>query len=190
MATQKLWLGELRSTAGVRLTLAVGCLVLLAAQQRKYTQLRAEMDRAERAEWRRAMMAEQQELQLYLLRKAIEDPDLAAVYSIAEAESPTQRRQFLFANALYTNALLAYRAGVVTWEELHGHLRWICTNPVFRLYWHATRHQRASLKDASDEARVGRMTDIIIRDLDEADSDEYWVVGEPPPEVSEGPASA
>ncbi|MFD0419532.1 DUF6082 family protein [Streptomyces sp. NPDC127108] len=182
MTTQKFGTGRLCSAAGAGLALAAGCLALLAAQQRKYAELRAQADRAERAEWRRAMMAEQQELQLYLLRKAIEDPDLAAVYSVAEAGSPTQRRQFLFANALYANAVLAYRSGVVSWEELHGHLRWICTNSVFRQYWHATRHQRASLKDSSDEARVGRMTDAIIRDLDEADTDEYWVVGEPPPE--------
>ncbi|MVO89745.1 hypothetical protein GPA10_34600 [Streptomyces sp. p1417] len=182
MVTQKHWTGELRPAARVGLALAAGCLALLAAQQRKYAELRAQVDRAERAEWQRALMAEQQELQLYLLRQAIEDPDLAAVYSIAEAESPTQRRQFLFANALYTNTLLAYRSGVVSWEELHGHLRWICTNQIFRQYWHATRHQRASLQDSSDEARVGRMTDALIRDLDEADTDEWWVVGEPPPE--------
>lgn len=182
MATQKDRTGGRRPAAGVGLALAAGCLTLLVAQQRKHAELRSRADRAERAEWRRTLMAEQQELQLYLLRKAIEDPDLAAVYSVAEADSPTQRRQFLFANALYTNALLAYRSGVVSWEELHGHLRWICTNPVFRQYWHATRHQRASLKDASDEARVGRMTDTLIRELDEADTDEWWVVGEPPPE--------
>ncbi|MFH8792035.1 DUF6082 family protein [Streptomyces sp. NPDC017941] len=182
MTAQNHGAGELRPAVGVGIALAAGCLALLSAQQRKYAELRAQVDRAERAEWRRALMAEQQELQLYLLRKAIEDPDLAAVYSIAEVESPTQRRQFLFANALYTNALLAYRSGIVSWEELHGHLRWICTNQIFRQYWRATRHQRASLKDSSDEARVGRMTDTLIRDLDEADTDEWWVVGEPPPE--------
>jgi hypothetical protein len=110
----------------------------------------------------------------------MEDPDLAAVYSNIQVDSPTQRRQYLFANALYTNALLAYRVGVVNWEELHGHLRMICLNPIFRNYWEAHRPHRASLEDNSEEARVGRMVDILIRDLDEADTEEWWVVGEPP----------
>ncbi|MFD9905165.1 DUF6082 family protein [Streptomyces sp. NPDC059063] len=178
MVTQKLGIRELRSAAGAGLAFAAGCVLLLVAQQRRY----AQVERMERADWRRAMLAEQQGLQRYLLNKAIDDPDLAAVFSIAEAESPTQRRQFLFANAFYTNTLLAYRSGVVTWEELHGHLRWICQNPVFRTYWQATRHQRASLKGTSDEARVGRMVDTLIHNLDETDSEEWWVVGEPPPE--------
>ncbi|MGA4839147.1 DUF6082 family protein [Streptomyces sp. G45] len=182
MVSQNFGIRELRSAAGAGIAFAAGCVVLLIAQQRRYAELRSRAERAERADWRRAMLAEQQGLQRYLLNKAIDDPDLAAVYSIAEAESPTQQRQFLFANALYTNTLLAYRSGIVSWEELHGHLRWICQNPIFRTYWQATRHQRASLKDASDEARVGQMMDSLIHDLDEADSDEWWVVGEPPPE--------
>ncbi|MGB8944173.1 MAG: DUF6082 family protein [Streptomyces sp.] len=170
------------SAVGAGLAFAFGAFALLAAQQRRYTELRLQVDKAERADRRRTMMAEQHELQLYLLRKAIDDPDLAAVFSIAEAESPAQQRQFLFANALYTNALLAYRIGVVNWEELHGHVRVMCANPIFRQYWQATRHQRASLQDSSDEARVGYMTDTLIRELEESESDEWWVVGEPPSE--------
>ncbi|MCX4670531.1 DUF6082 family protein [Streptomyces sp. NBC_01381] len=182
MATQIFGIRGLSSATGAGLAFAAGAFALLAAQQRRYAELRIQVDRAERADWRRTMMAEQQELQLYLLRKAIDDPDLAAVFSIAEADSPAQQRQFLFANALYTNALLAYRIGVVNWEELHGHLRVMCANPIFRQYWHATRHQRASLKDSSDEAKVGHMTDAIIHDLEESESDEWWVIGEPPSE--------
>ncbi|MFH8489758.1 DUF6082 family protein [Streptomyces longisporoflavus] len=170
------------SAVGAGLAFAVGAFALLAAQQRRYAELRLEVDKAERADRRRTMMAQQHELQLYLLRKAIDDPDLAAVFSIAEAESPGQQRQFLFANALYTNALLAYRIGVVNWEELHGHVRVMCANPIFRQYWHATRHQRASLKDSSDEARVGRMTDMLVHELEDSESEDWWVVGEPPSE--------
>ncbi|MFD7701193.1 DUF6082 family protein [Streptomyces caelestis] len=130
----------------------------------------------------RAGFAQQQQLQLYLLDKALEDPDLAAVLSTVEVESPTRRRQFLFANALYSNALLAYRIGLVTLEELHGYLRITCRNPVFRAYWEATRPHRASLVESSDEARAGRMVDALIADLDDAETDEWWVVGVPPAE--------
>ncbi|NIL53152.1 hypothetical protein HBK87_21690 [Streptomyces sp. 2BBP-J2] len=126
-----------------------------------------------------AGFAQQQQLQLYLLDKALADPDLAAVLSTVEAESPTQRRQFLFANALYSNTLLAYRIGLVSLEELHGYLRITCQNPIFRAYWEATRHHRASLVDTSDEARVGRMVDALIADLDEAETEQWWVVGVP-----------
>lgn len=128
-------------------------------------------------------LARQQRLQWELLSKAMEDPALAAVLDTHDgAIPPAKHRQFLFANALYSNALLAYRIGVVTWEEVHGYLRISCRNPIFREYWDATRPHRASLMSSSVEARVGRMMDSLIRDLDEADTDEWWVVGEPPSE--------
>jgi len=164
------------------LAFAVGVLVAVAAQQRRYTELRLRIERAEQNDRREARLAEQQRLQSYLLDKALSDPDLAAVMSTIEEVDPTRRRQYLFANAMYTNTLLAYRVGVVSMKELHGHLRVICQNTVFREYWDATRHHRASLKTESVEARVGQMVDTLIRDLEEADSEQWWVVGEPPTE--------
>lgn len=130
-----------------------------------------------------ADLARQQRLQWELLSKAMEDPALAAVLDTHNGAVPAPKhRQFLFANALYTNALLAYRIKVVTWEELHGYLRITCQNQIFREYWEATRPSRSSLISSSDEARVGRMVDGIIENLAEADTDEWWVVGEPPDE--------
>ncbi|MEV7392108.1 MULTISPECIES: DUF6082 family protein [unclassified Streptomyces] len=129
-------------------------------------------------------LARQQRLQWELLSKAIEDPSLAAILdTYGGAVPPSKHRQFLFANALYSNALLAYRIQVVTWEELHGYLRITCQNPIFREYWEATRPHRSSLAGSSDEARVGRMMDSLIEDLEEADTDEWWVIGEPPEEA-------
>jgi len=58
----------------------------------------------------------------------------------------------------------------------------ICQSAIFRDYWDATRHHRESLKKASQEAQVGRMVDALIHDLDESDTEEWWVVGEPPTE--------
>ncbi|MBV1942318.1 DUF6082 family protein [Streptomyces sp. NPDC060006] len=181
MATQNSGKRQLGSAAAAGLAFAAGALAALAAQQRRYEDLRLRVAEVERSE-RQAMLTEQQRLQFYLLSRAMEDPDLAAVYSNVQVDSPTQRRQYLFANALYTNALLAYRVGVVNWEELHGHLRMVCHNPIFRDYWDAHRPHRASLKEDSEEARVGRMVDVLIRDLDESDTEEWWVVGEPPAE--------
>lgn len=126
-------------------------------------------------------LANQQRLHWELLSKAMEDPDLAAVLDTYEGDiSATKHRQFLFANALYTNMLLAYRIGNVTQAELFGYLRGSLQNPVFREYWEAARPHRASLEPDSEEAKVGRMVDGLVQDLDEADTDEWWVVGEPP----------
>jgi hypothetical protein len=172
MATQKLRIRGLSSAAASGLAFTAGALALLTAQQRKYHELR--------------LRVEQQRTHFQLLSRAMDDPELAAVMSTVNLsgeppeEQPRLRRQYLFANALYTNALQTYRAGSINWQELYGHLRVLCQSGVFRDYWEATRHHRDSLDHSSEEARVGRMVDGLIRDLDDADTEEWWVVGEPP----------
>ncbi|MDX3380162.1 hypothetical protein DF268_02965 [Streptomyces sp. V2] len=132
---------------------------------------------------RRAALTEQHRLSFDLLCKAMDDPALAAVLDTYESDVPLDKqRQFLFANALYVNNLYFYRIGALTRAELYGHLRVMCRNKVFREYWEATRHHRKSLPDSSEEYILGRMMDDLIHDLDDADTDEWWVVGEPPPE--------
>ncbi|MFC3574906.1 DUF6082 family protein [Streptomyces yaanensis] len=180
MVTRKLGIRGSGAATTAGLAFVVGVVIAVAAQQRRYEELRLRIEHMEQNGRQEARLAEQQRLQSYLLDKALSDPDLAAVMSTIEEVHPTRRRQYLFANAMYTHALLAYRVGVVNLEELHGHLRVICQNAIFREYWDATRHHRASLKSESVEARVGRMMDALIRDLDEADTEEWWVVGEPP----------
>ncbi|MFE9681368.1 DUF6082 family protein [Streptomyces sp. NPDC002701] len=158
------------AVAGLAFT--TGTLVVLTLQQRQYSRTR--------------LRVEQQRVHLQLLGRAMDDPELAVVMSTVDlsgapvAEQPRLRRQYLFANALYANALHAFHAGHVNWKELHGHLRVLCQSSVFRDFWEATRHHRDSLDDASQEARIGRMVDRLVRDLDDADTDEWWVVGEPP----------
>jgi type II secretory pathway component PulJ len=181
MATQKIALGRARSAVFASLAVAAGTAALLTNHFRKYEELRRRLDRIEQdgQGQRHADLSRQQRLLIDLLGKAMDDPDLAAVLDTYETEVPARtQRQFLFANALYTNALHAYHIGVVNQEELRGHLRIICQNAIFRQYWEATRHHRASLKDASDEARLGRMVDQLIQDLD--DAEEWWVAGELP----------
>ncbi|MEU9136769.1 DUF6082 family protein [Streptomyces sp. NPDC048404] len=182
MTTQNHGVRRLSSAATAGLAFAVGVLAVLVAQQRRFEALHLRIAQVEEADDRNARLAEQQRFQTYLLDKALNDPDLAEVLSTINEVDPTRRRQYLFANAIYTNILRAYRAGDVTWDELHGHLRVICQSAIFRDYWDATRHHRASLEAASQEARVGRMVDTLIHDLDESDTEEWWVVGESPPE--------
>jgi hypothetical protein len=130
---------------------------------------------------RKAALAEQHRLHFALLCKAMDDPALAGVLDTYETEVPPEKqRQYLFANALYANALYYHRIGALTLAELHGHLRVMCQNKVFREYWAATGHHRKSLPDSSEEAGLGRIMDDLIQELDDSDSDEWWVVGETP----------
>ncbi|MET7515972.1 DUF6082 family protein [Streptomyces sp. NPDC005480] len=173
MATQSSGIRGIGSAVTAGLAFALGTVAILTTYRRRYEQ--------QSEHHRHAALAAQQRLQFDMLGKAMDDPDLAAVLDTFDAPlDPRTLRQYLFANALYTNTLLAWRVGILGWEELHGHLRLICQNAIFRGYWEATRPHRASLVDASDEARLGRMVDKLVQDLEDADTDEWWVVGEPP----------
>lgn len=133
---------------------------------------------------RRAALTEQHRLSFDLLCKAMDDPRLAEVLDTYESDVPPEKqRQFLFANALYINNLYFYRIGALNRAELYGHLRVMCRNQVFREYWEATRHHRRSLPETSEEFLLGRMTDGLIREMDEAEGEEWWVVGVPPEEL-------
>ncbi|GAA3496761.1 DUF6082 family protein [Streptomyces prasinosporus] len=183
MATQNMGMRSLSFTVATGVAFAAGALTGLAARQRRHEDLRRRLVEVRQAESHRAGLVDFQRLQLGLLERAIDDPDLAAVLSTFEVESATHLRQHLFANALYSNALFGYRMGVATRAELHGHLRVLCRSPLFRRYWEATRPHRASLRDDSEEGRIGRMVDTLIHDLEDAgDTEEWWVVGEPPSE--------
>ncbi|MGW0534465.1 DUF6082 family protein [Streptomyces sp. NPDC003032] len=191
MTTQNFWVRGVGSAAVAGLAFATGTFAWHWAKERKQAARAVEHKRlasereiaAADAERRNAALTEQHRLHFDLLCKAMEDATLAAVLDTYDDDVPPEKqRQFLFANALYINALHAHRIGAMTLGELHGHLRVMCQNPLFRHYWDATRHHRASLDRSSDEAKLGRMMDRLDRELQEADTDEWWVVGEPPAE--------
>ncbi|WP_371668698.1 DUF6082 family protein [Streptomyces sp. NBC_00289] len=167
------------------LGLLAGALVSLAVQRRTFDSLRIRLDHLEQVTQTRhhANLATQQRLHWELLSKAIDNPELAEVLDVFEGPvSPERRRQFLFANALYTNQVFAYRVGNISREEFFGFVRGLLQNPVVREYWYAGQHQRATIADDSDEARLGHLVDDLLRQLEEAEIDEWWVVGEPPAE--------
>ncbi|MFJ4204263.1 DUF6082 family protein [Streptomyces sviceus] len=182
MATRKSGMPGGNSVLAAGVAFTAGVLTALTARRRRQWAWRRQPEEARRTDDLRVGLVDYQRLQLGLLERAIEDPELAEVLSTFEVESPTHLRQHLFANALYSNALFGYRIGAATLEELHGHLRVLCRSALFRRYWESTRPHRASLKADSQEGRIGRMVDNLIRDLDEADTEEWWVVGEPPAE--------
>jgi hypothetical protein len=159
--------------------------VTMAARQRRLDATRLDERRLELQALavRRKGYAHQQRMHWELLSRAIDDPTLFAVIDTYDKSIPAaKRRQFLYANAWYAYLFHLFRAEVLDQEELYIAMRELLQNPLFREYWDASKAQRANLKQSSDEARVGRMIDGLVRDLDEADTDEWWVVGNPPSE--------
>ncbi len=181
MATQKKTAGRLGPAA---LTLlAATATMTTAARQWRLERARRHERRLELEELaiRRKALAHQQRMQWELLGRAIDDPSLAEVIDTYDKSIPAERRrQFFYANAWYVHLYHLYRVGILDREELYRHLREFFQSPVFREYWEASRHMRASLNESSVEAQLGLMVDGLVTDLDEADTDEWWVVGNPP----------
>jgi hypothetical protein len=185
MATQNLGARVLGPAAAAGFALAVGALGAYAVERRISTVLRRleRLERLERETEQREALIAYQRHNFDLVMKAAADPTLLPVLNAYEEElSPKTQRQYLFANLLYTHVLQGYRVGVFSRAELYGHLRGIFQSTVMRDYWAATRHHRSSLKEGSEESEIGKMVDALIHDLEEADTDEWWVVGEPPAE--------
>ncbi|MFF7971212.1 DUF6082 family protein [Streptomyces sp. NPDC007905] len=127
---------------------------------------------------RRTDHVEYQRAHRQLLLAAMRDPALLPVLDTYEGALPPEvQKQYLYANALYVHALHGYRIGLLSRGELRGYVRVLFQSPTARAYWEATRHHRASLREGSEEAEIGRMTDELLEELDEADTDEWWVVG-------------
>ncbi|WP_327667407.1 DUF6082 family protein [Streptomyces sp. NBC_00485] len=184
MTTQNFRTRGLRSAAAVGIGVAAGVLATLAARRHALESLRIRLDHLERSAHTQqdANLATQQRQHWELLSKAIDDPELAEVLDLYEASvSPKQRRQYLFANALYTNLLFYYRIGNLSKDEFFKHVRGMFQNPIVREYWYTTQQQRASLAD-TDEAELGLLVDALLQQLEEADTEEWWVVGESPGE--------
>ncbi|MFE7173099.1 DUF6082 family protein [Streptomyces sp. NPDC057616] len=192
MATQNMGSRGLKSAAAVGIGVVAGVLATLVLQRQALEALRTRLQHLERhthadqnADARQAAnLATQQRQHWELLSKAIDDPELAEVLDLYEPPvSLKQRRQYLFANALYTNLLLYYRIGNLSKDEFFKHVRGMFQNPIVREYWYATQQHRASLAD-TDEAELGLLVDDLLRQLEDADTEEWWVVGEPPGEPS------
>jgi hypothetical protein len=195
MATQNTGPRGLRSAAAVGIGVVAGVLATLVVRHHALEALRTRLEEhlehnahAEPAAHalQAANLATQQRQHWELLSKAIDDPELAEVLDLYEPPvSHKQRRQYLFANALYTNLLLYYRIGNLSKDEFFKHVRGMFQNPIVREYWHATRQHRASIAD-TDEAELGLLVDDLLRQLEDADTEEWWVVGEPPGEEPDG----
>ncbi|GGX16141.1 hypothetical protein GCM10010297_42000 [Streptomyces malachitofuscus] len=182
MATQNSGIRGLRSAVAACLGMAAGACAAVATQRHALDAINERLEHLEKQarNQQQANLAMQQRQHWELLSKAIDDPDLAEVLDTYEVPVNAQkRRQYLFANALYTNLLCYHRIGNLTRDEFFKYARGIFQNPIVRDYWYATRQQRASIK-GTEEAELGQLIDDLLLQLDEADTDEWWVVGDPP----------
>ncbi|MGV9388524.1 DUF6082 family protein [Streptomyces olivaceus] len=178
MVTRKKITGRFGSVAAGMLAATAG--VSLAAR-RRLTAARARQLELDETALRRTSLAHQQRMHWELLTRALDDPSLAEVMDPYDKGIPAERRrQFIYANAWYVYLYHVHQAGLVSRDELYAALREYFQSPIFREYWEASRHMRASLDADSAEARMGRMVDGLVEDIDAADTDEWWVVGTPP----------
>ncbi|MCZ9354837.1 DUF6082 family protein [Streptomyces mutabilis] len=181
MVTRKSVTGRFGSAAAGILFATAG--MTLAARQRRLEKARLHERRLKLEELaiRRESLRHQQRMHWELLARAIDDPSLAEVIDAYDKSIPAERRrQFFYANAWYVYLFHTHRMGLLDREELYRHLREFFQSPIFREYWQASEHMRDSLNQTSEEAQLGHMVDGLVRDLDEADTEEWWVVGNPP----------
>ncbi len=183
--------GRVLPLAAAGMGFLAGTITALVAQQRLTCALGERLDRLERvtgALQRTTALTHQHRLHWELLSKALEDenPALLEVLDAYDANiSAKKQRQFLYVNAMYTSMVFNYRIGNLTREQFYGSVRGMFQNPICREYWHATEPHRSTLDSASEEARLGVLVDRLLQQLEDSEHDEWWVVGELPPDEDE-----
>lgn len=132
----------------------------LSLQRHEMSQTQAELHRSAEADLRR--------LHVELMRMAIDDEGLGAVWPDPEAQPHSVRRQFWYANLIYHHQRLALELGQLDEEAISVILRRLFRNPIMREYWKAGAEPRAaSLIPESKEWRLAQMTDVICGEYDD-----------------------
>lgn len=129
-------------------------------------------------EIRHANLIQLHRISVEQMQRGMADPALADAVSTLSGLSERERRQMIHVNAQYHGIVLQHRVEAMTWNELMGHLRVLCRNPVFDRYWQLHRDHRRSLPRESLEARVGRAVDVVVQGLRD-EPEEWWVVAHP-----------
>ena len=104
-------------------------------------------------------------LHIELIKMAIHDPQLAAVWPEFEPVLPTEHnRQYMYANLIIQNVWLNVRIGNYSSDEAQGMLRYMFSNPVMRNYWAASEPIRRWLVANTPEHRFAKMVDDLYRE--------------------------
>jgi hypothetical protein len=93
----------------------------------------------------RSVNAEVRNQHVALIRMAINDPDLAAVWPNDSCGDPVTERQYLYANLLIQHIWLQHTAGVATHEEMINNLKHVFASPIVRAFWRDTANTRHNI---------------------------------------------
>ncbi|MEU8609669.1 DUF6082 family protein [Actinoplanes sp. NPDC048791] len=120
------------------------------------------------AELRRTAHANLGMLHQNLLKMSLDDEELAAVWPSFDLDLPAAtRRQFLYANLIYSFELRALQSDIYTEAAVIAIMRHLFSSPVMRAYWHATVSGRRFLDPGSSEFSWAKQVDKICAEYDE-----------------------
>ena len=120
------------------------------------------------AELRRTSHANLGMLHQNLLKMSIDDEELAAVWPSFDADlSTTTKRQFLYANLIYSFEVRALQSEIYTEAGIIRMMRHLFSSPAMRAYWRATASGRRYLEPDSAESSYARQVDKICAEYEE-----------------------
>jgi hypothetical protein len=115
----------------------------------------------------RSLEAEVRNHHLGLVRLAMNDPQLAAVWPRdADGDAVTQKQHF-YANELIQYMWLAHVSGLSSRSQLVSDLRFLFTSPKIRAYWKDTAAtRRAVYTEGSAELGLAALADAILAEYE------------------------
>jgi hypothetical protein len=135
--------------------------------QRIELKMQREAMKASNGELHRSAEADLRALHVELIKMAIDDPQLAAVWPEIEAGLSTERnRQYMYANLIIQQVWLNLQIGNYSNDEARGMLRHMFSNVLMRNYWVASEESRRWLVAGTPEHLFAKMVDDLSRERD------------------------
>jgi hypothetical protein len=129
--------------------------------------MQREAMKASNGELHRSAEADLRTLHVELIKMAIENPELAAVWPEFEPGLSVERnRQYLYANLIIQQVWLNLRIGNYTNEEARDALRYLFSGPLMRDYWSASMPIRRWFVVGTPEYRFSKMVDDLYHERD------------------------
>lgn len=142
--------------SGLALLLVIGTTVM---QRKELAMQRDALSKSHR-ELLRSAEADLRRLHMSLIQMAIDDPTLVDVWGDYRLEIPRERRrQYLYANLIFSHLYLNHKLQIVDSAEMLGYLHTLTKSEIFREYWAEAASSRASLADGSAERIFGLLVD-------------------------------
>jgi hypothetical protein len=122
---------------------------------------------AHRASLRYGAEIELRKLHVDLIKLALGDPDLAAVWPPFPGATAERTRQYRYANLILQHAWLRMKLDACTEEQMQSNLRYLFASPLVREYWRVTEPSRNSNYVAGTmESYLAEAADGIYREYE------------------------